>query len=116
MWACVTRVPVWVQLYFGNRYRQREFLYGDELEQLHATADWFTLRTAFSRDDAKRRVYVQHVMPQDELLYRTLVTQRGHLYICGNRNLPTAVQVRVLISRVAVLSGWLLAVYERRQR
>lgn len=52
---------------------------------------------AFSRDDAKRRVYVQHVMPQDaELLYHTLVTQRGHLYICGNRNLPAAVQVRAL--------------------
>jgi hypothetical protein len=30
------------------RYRQREFLYGDELEHLDATADWFTLRTVRS--------------------------------------------------------------------
>jgi sulfite reductase alpha subunit-like flavoprotein len=76
------------------RYRQSEFLYGNELEELHATAGWFTIRTAFSRDDAVKRVYVQHVMPQDAaLLHQLLVTQRGHLYICGNRNLPAAVQV-----------------------
>jgi sulfite reductase alpha subunit-like flavoprotein len=72
---------------------------------LHASSQ------AFSRDDAQRRVYVQHVMPRDaEQLYRTLITQRGHLYICGNRNLPAAVQVRALEWLLAVLSGCSLGV------
>lgn len=50
-------------------------------------------RQAFSRDDPKRRLYVQHIIPEDSGdVIDILIEHKGSLYICGNRNLPKAVQ------------------------
>ena len=81
-------------LYFGNRYSKEEFLYKSELEE-YATkhSDWFTLHTAFSRDDPSHKVYVQDLVGQTmdaKLLLRN--TTNGMLYVCGNRQLPKPLQ------------------------
>lgn len=76
-------------LYFGNRFRDREFLYRDELERIASEhGDWFTLHTAFSRDDRKKKVYVQDLVAVTDDARRLLLERQGILYVCGNRNLP----------------------------
>lgn len=79
-------------LFFGNRYRAGEYLYQSELEAYDKTYSWFNLHTAFSRDDPKKKVYVQDLvgMTDDARLY--LREQPGLLYVCGNRNLPKPLQ------------------------
>lgn len=49
-------------LYFGNRKKEEEFLYRDQLEAIQSKYEWFTLHTAFSRDDPKSKVYVQDLV------------------------------------------------------
>jgi len=48
-------------LYFGNRFREEEFLYQNELEEYATKYSWFNLHVAFSRDNPKKKVYVQDV-------------------------------------------------------
>jgi sulfite reductase (NADPH) flavoprotein alpha-component len=48
-------------LYFGNRSRADEYLFQKELEEYDAKYPWFHLHMAFSRDDPKKKVYVQDV-------------------------------------------------------
>lgn len=80
-------------LYFGNRFKAREFLYREELEQLATEhAAWFTLHTAFSRDTAGKKVYVQDLVAKTDDAYHLLLEQEGMLYVCGNRNLPGPLQ------------------------
>ncbi len=75
-------------LYFGNRFREREFLYRDELESIATEhSRWFTLHTAFSRD-GKKKVYVQDLVAVTDDARRLLFEKQGMLYVCGNRNLP----------------------------
>lgn len=76
-------------LYFGNRFREREFLYRDELECIATEhSKWFTLHTAFSRDDRKKKIYVQDLIAITDDARRLLLERQGILYVCGNRNLP----------------------------
>jgi sulfite reductase alpha subunit-like flavoprotein len=79
-------------LYFGNQYEKKEFLMEEELKG-YVKEGLLHLRTAFSRDDPKKKVYVQDLVKQDpELLYDLLVKQKGSVYVCGNRNMPKPVQ------------------------
>lgn len=48
-------------LYFGNRFREEEYLYEKELKEYDAKYDWLNLHVAFSRDNPKKKVYVQDV-------------------------------------------------------
>eukprot|EP01004_Peranema_trichophorum_P002658 NODE_16_length_5592_cov_268.649479_g13_i0.p1 GENE.NODE_16_length_5592_cov_268.649479_g13_i0~~NODE_16_length_5592_cov_268.649479_g13_i0.p1 ORF type:complete len:1810 (-),score=446.90 NODE_16_length_5592_cov_268.649479_g13_i0:99-5528(-) len=79
-------------LYFGNRYEKKEYLMEKELKQ-YVDEGLLSLRTAFSRDDPKKKVYVQDIVRQDpELLYDYLVKQKGSMYVCGSREMPKPVQ------------------------
>lgn len=76
-------------LYFGNRFAQSEYLYQEELEDIATNhSSWFKLHTAFSRDTAGRKVYVQDLVAVQEDAYQHLLRKPGMLYVCGNRNLP----------------------------
>ncbi|KAL7522654.1 hypothetical protein ACHAWX_007353 [Stephanocyclus meneghinianus] len=76
-------------LYFGNRFEKREFLYRTELEGIvKKHGSWFKLHTAFSRDIAGKKVYVQDLVAMQEDAYLNLLERKGMLYVCGNRNLP----------------------------
>eukprot|EP01083_Nonionella_stella_P013027 36773_1 len=80
-------------LYFGNRFKEREFLYREELEQIAAEhQNWFKLHTAFSRDMVGKKVYVQDLVAATDDAYKYLLGNRGMLYVCGNRNLPGPLQ------------------------
>jgi len=70
-------------LYFGSRFRQMEYLYGEELEAYHASGVLTHLRLAFSRDQ-KEKVYIQHKLTADkQILKELLLDTNGHFYLCG---------------------------------
>ncbi|KAL1922004.1 uncharacterized protein VTP21DRAFT_10646 [Calcarisporiella thermophila] len=70
-------------LYFGSRHRSMEYLYGEELEVYSEDGLLTRLGLAFSRDQAQK-IYIQHRMKEDSaLLYRHLVEENGHFYLCG---------------------------------
>lgn len=80
-------------LFFGNRKKSHEYLYRAELEDYEKKYYWFTLYTAFSRDDPKKKVYVQDlVLKTDDARLLLLETDDGIMYVCGNRNLPKPLQ------------------------
>lgn len=73
-----------MRLYFGCRYRSRDYMYSDELEGW-ATAKHIQLRVAFSREQEKK-VYVQHLIEEDGEEIASLLSQGAHFYICGDGN------------------------------
>jgi sulfite reductase alpha subunit-like flavoprotein len=80
-------------LYFGNRFKADEYLYQAELEGYEKLYDWFQLHSAFSRDDPKKKVYVQDLVAQtDDARQLLREDPNGMLYVCGNRNLPKPLQ------------------------
>lgn len=79
-------------LFFGNRYIAEEYLYREELEGYDKKYDWFNLHAAFSRDDPKKKVYVQDLVAQTDDARLYLREMPGLLYVCGNRQLPKPLQ------------------------
>ena len=70
-------------LFFGNPYRQSNFLYEDELLEYRRDGLLARLDTAFSRDqDAK--VYVQHRMLENAAELWAWLEDGAHLYVCGD--------------------------------
>jgi len=85
-------------LYFGNRKINQEYCYREELEAYAKKYDWFNLYAAFSRDDPKKKVYVQDLVAQTDDARQLLSEKKGMLYICGNRNLPKPMQDAMVAS------------------
>jgi sulfite reductase (NADPH) flavoprotein alpha-component len=69
-------------LYFGCRNKSRDFLYADELTK-YAEDKQIVLRTAFSRDQAKK-VYVQDLLREDSAMIWDLLQKGAHFYVCGD--------------------------------
>eukprot|EP01102_Stenamoeba_stenopodia_P022531 TRINITY_DN942_c0_g1_i1.p1 TRINITY_DN942_c0_g1~~TRINITY_DN942_c0_g1_i1.p1 ORF type:complete len:678 (-),score=214.25 TRINITY_DN942_c0_g1_i1:157-2190(-) len=70
-------------LFFGCRFKERDYLYRKELENYEAEGK-LVLSTAFSRDTDKK-VYVQHrIKENSSFLWKLLEEQGAHLYICGD--------------------------------
>ena len=87
-------------LYFGNRFKEEEFIYRNELEFLaDKHSSWFSLHTAFSRDNPNKKVYVQDLIARsDDARQLLLERSDGMLYVCGNRNLPKPLQKSLIVS------------------
>lgn len=80
-------------LFFGNRLKLEEFLFQEELEAYVKKYDWFKLHAAFSRDDPKKKIYVQDLVAQTDDARLLLRENSGLLYVCGNRQLPKPLQI-----------------------
>lgn len=70
-------------LFFGDRHRSTDFLYGDDLVGFRKAGVLTRLDTAFSRDQADK-VYVQHhmVAHADELF--AWLQDGAYFYVCGD--------------------------------
>ena len=81
---------------FGCRSKSYDYIYQKELEAAEADGTLTKLLCAFSRDQ-KEKVYVQHLVEQhQEMLWRMLVEEKGHFYICGDAaNMAADVQAAV---------------------
>ncbi|KAF6003481.1 hypothetical protein F1559_000946 [Cyanidiococcus yangmingshanensis] len=70
-------------LFFGSRYRDRDFLYADEWDALVKQGN-LELHTAFSRDQAEKR-YVQHrLLERASDIFHLIWEQCAHIYVCGD--------------------------------
>lgn len=78
-------------LYFGARTSSNENMYGFELfllrqlTQTGGNGPIVRLRQAFSRDDPKKKVYVQHLMEEDKTMIKDFLgpERKGLLMLCG---------------------------------
>lgn len=79
-------------LIFGEKRRDGDFLYRDELESLCDNGVLSKLITAFSRDSASK-YYVQHAIAENAEYIGEMLRRGAHVYICGNRqHLESAVE------------------------
>ncbi|MGW0158148.1 diflavin oxidoreductase [Mycobacterium sp. NPDC003323] len=70
-------------LFFGDRRRGTDYLYGEELQEFVCSGVLTRLDLAFSRDQ-DTKVYVQQRMQENaEEFYRWLI-DGAHLYVCGD--------------------------------
>jgi NADPH-ferrihemoprotein reductase len=70
-------------LFFGCQKRDEHFLYQDELEEFGST-EYGTLHVAFSRDNPRKKVYVQHLLEDSGAEVYAMLKAGGHLYVCGD--------------------------------
>lgn len=83
-------VPGQVDVFFGCRHAGHDWLYRDELNAFSDEGVISKLYTAFSRDAATTKQYVQDIMRNDpecsQRLVETIVYNHGCVYVCGDGN------------------------------
>lgn len=72
-------------LFFGERYRDKDFIYQELLEELQNKGHLTQLHTAFSRDQ-ENKLYVQHILEQQQEKIWQLLENGAHIYICGSKS------------------------------
>ncbi|TFK12955.1 somatostatin receptor type 1 [Platysternon megacephalum] len=71
-------------LYYGCRHENEDYLYREELAQLHKEGALTQLNVAFSRDQAQK-VYVQHLLKKNkEGVWKLIHEGNAHIYVCGD--------------------------------
>ncbi|KAK5118402.1 hypothetical protein LTR62_002916 [Meristemomyces frigidus] len=80
-------------LFFGCRSESADFFFREEWEEL-AESEGLTVLTAFSRDKARPRQYVQDLVREQRVaVRRALVEREGKVYVCGSSgNMPKGVR------------------------
>ncbi|HEX5143443.1 MAG TPA: flavodoxin domain-containing protein [Mycobacterium sp.] len=73
-------------LFFGDRRRATDFLYGEELQDFVDTGVLTRMDLAFSRDSHPQmpKTYVQHRMREHAAELFDWLTEGAHLYVCGD--------------------------------
>ena len=70
-------------LFFGERTKKNEYLYGDELDNYDRNNQIQRLDLAFSRDQPEK-VYVQHKMAENAEKLWEWIQSGAHFYVCGD--------------------------------
>jgi NADPH-ferrihemoprotein reductase len=70
-------------LYYGCRHKAEDYLYPDELEEFERNGTLSKLNIAFSRDQ-QEKIYVTHLLKNDESLVWDIIKSGGHIYVCGD--------------------------------
>ncbi|MCV7286364.1 sulfite reductase flavoprotein subunit alpha [Mycolicibacterium wolinskyi] len=78
-----TQAPGRSWLFFGDRRRATDFLYGDELEGFVESGTLTRLDLAFSRDQ-DTKVYVQQRMSENANELFAWLQDGAHVYVCGD--------------------------------
>ncbi|NLU81214.1 FAD-binding protein [Rhodococcus sp. HNM0569] len=79
-------------LVFGERHREHDFLYRDELDEFLRDGTVDRLDTAFSRDGSgNEKTYVQHVLRAHGHDLAQWIDRGAHMYVCGSIAMGAAV-------------------------
>jgi len=70
-------------LFFGCRNQTEDYIYEDELKNYVEDGTITKLHVAFSRDQ-KQKVYVQHLLAQQQEDVWKILEAGGHIYVCGD--------------------------------
>jgi sulfite reductase (NADPH) flavoprotein alpha-component len=81
-----SRAPGRSWLFFGDRRRATDFLYGQELQGFLDSGTLTRLDVAFSRDGAEGvpKTYVQHRMLEHATEFFDWLSDGAHVYVCGD--------------------------------
>lgn len=72
-------------LFYGCRNSNEDFLYKDEWsEYSKKLGSSFEMHTAFSREDPKKKVYVQHKIMENAKEINKLLLEGAYIYVCGD--------------------------------
>jgi sulfite reductase alpha subunit-like flavoprotein len=77
-----------VDVYFGCRHKDHDWLYRDEMLKFQSEGVISYLHTAFSRDSSQK-LYVQHLMQRSENQARIadlILNRDARVYLCGDGN------------------------------
>ena len=69
-------------LYSGCRHKKEDFIYEEELTKYLEEGTLSKLHMAFSRDQPQK-IYVQHLMAENEQEIHQILETGGHIYVCG---------------------------------
>jgi len=79
-----------IDLFFGCRHSDHDYLYKEELQQFKDKGIITNLYAAFSRDEGKEKTYVQTLMQKDvecgKRLVEMIMEKNASVYICGDGN------------------------------
>lgn len=70
-------------LFFGDRNRETDFIYQDEMEAMQSEGVLTRLDLAFSRDQAEK-IYVQDLMKQSGAQFFEWLERGAYFFICGD--------------------------------
>lgn len=92
-------------LFFGDRRRSTDFLYGDELSGFVDSGVLTRLDLAFSRESDGPKTYVQHRMKENTGDFYAWLRDGAHLYVCGDADRMAKDVDRALHDIVAEAGG-----------
>jgi len=70
-------------LFFGCKNRDQDYIYEDELQKYTKNKTLTNLFVAFSRDDTKRKIYVQDLIKDNTKLIWNHIENGAYIYVCG---------------------------------
>lgn len=79
-----SRAPGRSWLFFGDRRRRTDFLYGEELQGFLDSGTLTRLDLAFSREQEMPKTYVQHRMKDHAAELFAWLSDGAYLYVCGD--------------------------------
>ena len=91
-------------LLFGDQHEATDFLYGEELEQLHKEGFLTNLSLAFSRDQ-EQKIYVQNRILEHSKEVFEWLEEGAYFYICGDAERMAVDVHNALIETVAKEGG-----------
>lgn len=70
-------------LFYGCRFQQLDFIYGEEIFQMLKTGVLTELITSFSREQPQK-IYVQHRLKDHARhIYELIVHHQANIFVCG---------------------------------
>ncbi len=100
-----TAAPGKAWLFFGDRRRATDFLYGEELTGFVDSGALTRLDLAFSREADGPKTYVQHRMKENAAELFAWLQDGAHLYVCGDADRMAKDVHRALHEIVAEAGG-----------
>ncbi|NOU60712.1 PepSY domain-containing protein [Marinifilum caeruleilacunae] len=99
-----------IWLIWGDKNRESDYLYKDELEELKKNNSQIRIDLAFSRD-GESKTYVQDIIRQNQKDFISYLINGAHVYVCGS--IKMANDLREVVKNSLYMSSNLKISYEK---